>query len=55
MAWEVEFTDEFEKWWECLSESEQDDIAATVGLLEERGPALPFPYSSGGRDRIIGP
>ncbi len=47
MKWEVEFTDEFEEWWSSLSESEQDDIAATVGLLGEKGPSLPFPYSSG--------
>lgn len=29
-----------------MSEAEQDSIARVVGLLEERGPALPFPYSS---------
>jgi hypothetical protein len=29
------------------SEDEQDDIAAYVKLLEEKGPSLPFPYSSG--------
>ncbi len=46
MAWEVEYTDEFGQWWESLSESEQDDIAATVGLLEEYGPSLRFPHSS---------
>lgn len=47
MKWAVEYTDEFNTWWEVLAESEQDDIAAMVGLLEEKGPALPFPYSSG--------
>ncbi len=46
MACEVEYTDEFEQWWDTLSESEQDDIAAVVGLLEDRGPTLSFPYSS---------
>jgi len=45
--WDVEYTDEFEVWWTELDESEQDDIAATVGLLEEKGPSLPFPFSSG--------
>jgi hypothetical protein len=30
-----------------LNEFEQDDTAATVGLLEEKGPSLLFPYSSG--------
>ena len=46
MSWEVEFTDQFEQWWEELSESQQDDVVAMEGLLEERGPSLPFPYSS---------
>ena len=47
MAWDVEYTDEFGEWWSSLNEPEQDDIAATVGLLEEKGPSLPFPHSSG--------
>lgn len=46
-SWDVEYTDEFEVWWTGLDEAEQDDIAATVGLLEEKGPSLPFPFSSG--------
>jgi hypothetical protein len=46
MIWEVEYTDEFEKWWVALNEHEQTSVAVTVGLLENMGPALPFPYSS---------
>ena len=46
MAWDVEYTDEFEAWWVGLDEEEQIDIAAVVGLLEEKGPHLPYPYSS---------
>jgi len=46
MQWEVEYTDEFEDWWESLSESEQEDVSASVQLLEERGPNLGFPHSS---------
>ena len=46
MAWEVEYTDEFEAWWVDLDEGEQIDIDAVVGLLEEKGPHLPYPYSS---------
>jgi hypothetical protein len=46
MAWDVEYTDEFEAWWVGLNEEEQIDIDAVVGLLEEKGPHLPFPYSS---------
>ena len=37
MAWEVEYTDEFESWWIGLNEEEQIDIDAVVGLLEARG------------------
>ena len=46
MAWQIEFTDEFAKWWNSLSEDEQADTDAYVTNLEERGPMLPFPYSS---------
>ena len=46
MAWEVEFTDEFARWWHTLDGEEQDAIDVVVGLLEEKGPQLPFPQSS---------
>ena len=46
MAWDIEYTDEFETWWVGLDEEEQIDIDAVVGLLEEKGPHLPYPYSS---------
>jgi hypothetical protein len=46
VAWEVEYTDTFESWWDELSEEEQESVAAYVGLLENRGPQLPYPYSS---------
>ena len=44
-GWEVEFTDEFERWWNSLSEDEQVEIAAKVELLEEHGPTLPRPHA----------
>ena len=47
MSSEVEYTDEFGEWWAELSQREQEDLAAMVELLMERGPRLPFPYSSG--------
>ena len=47
MSWEVEYTDEFEDWWSGLSEDEQISVAASVQLLEVRGPQLGFPHSSG--------
>ena len=47
MAWEVEVTDEFKTWWSGLAEAERISVERAVLLLEERGPHLPFPYSSG--------
>jgi hypothetical protein len=47
MSWDVEYTDEFEAWWNDLSEEEQESINASVRMLEERGPQLRFPHSSG--------
>lgn len=46
MNWEVEYTDSFEKWWDTLSEDEQDVVAAHVQLIELMGSNLRFPYSS---------
>lgn len=46
MAWEVEFTEEFQQWWDSLGEEEQDDVALSVRRLVEFGPALGFPHSS---------
>jgi hypothetical protein len=45
VAWEVEFTDDFEQWWNTLSQDEQVEISAKVELLEEHGPILPRPHS----------
>lgn len=45
--WEVEYTDELGTWWEGLNESEQESIDVSVRLLEERGPSLGFPHTSG--------
>jgi hypothetical protein len=47
MTVEIEYTDEFEEWWNKLDESEQESVAAVVQLLEEHGPHLNFPHSSG--------
>ncbi len=46
MRCEVEYTDEFEQWWDGLSAAEQAAVDAYVKLLEERGIALGFPHSS---------
>ena len=45
--WEVEYTDEFGKWWDTLTEATQDSIRPIVKLLEAKGAMLPFPHSSG--------
>lgn len=47
MKWEVEYSDEFGEWWETLLEMEQASVDASVSLLEDYGPNLRFPYSSG--------
>jgi hypothetical protein len=46
VAWDVEFTDEFQDWWNALTEEQQDDVALSVRHLIEFGPALGFPHSS---------
>ena len=45
LAWDVEFTGQFETWWNSLSEDEQVEISAKVELLQERGPTLPRPHA----------
>ena len=45
----IEYTDEFGTWYAGLSEREQEDITAIVGLLDERGQRLPFPLFFRGR------
>jgi len=46
MKWDVEYTDEFEMWWNRLCESEQDSVQASVMLLGDTGPYLGFPHTS---------
>lgn len=46
MEYEIEITDDYEDWWVTLTESEQIEITAIVGLLEVKGFHLPHPYSS---------
>ncbi|SCM79352.1 conserved hypothetical protein [uncultured Pleomorphomonas sp.] len=43
----MEYTDKFGAWWDDLTLSEQVSIDAHVRKLEQRGPNLPFPFSSG--------
>jgi len=43
VAWEVEYTNQFEAWWFMLSAEDQNRIRASVEVLQERGPALGRP------------
>jgi hypothetical protein len=45
VEWEVEYTGEFEQWWETLTEDEQEDVNAKVMLLQRYGPTLPRPHA----------
>lgn len=45
MAWAVEYTSEFETWWNTLSELEQIEINAKVEMLEDDGPVLGRPHA----------
>jgi len=43
--WDVEYTDEFGEWWGDLDAEERKSITASVGLLEQLGPALSRPHA----------
>jgi hypothetical protein len=43
--WQVEFTNEFEKWWKTLTEAEQESVKIGVEFLRARGPFLGRPYA----------
>jgi hypothetical protein len=47
VAWDVEFSDEFGEWWDGLTAAEQKSVDYTVSLLQELGPTLRMPHSSG--------
>jgi len=43
--WEIEYTDEFEQWWQTLTEQQQIDLVASVEVLAQLGPQLSRPYA----------
>jgi len=45
VEWDVEYTDEFEEWWNGLTGEEQEDVRAKVILLRRDGPLLRRPHS----------
>lgn len=44
--WEVEYTDEFEEWWDALSVREQKAVEKSVERIIDKGVALGYPHSS---------
>ena len=46
MSHDLEYTDEFETWWNDLTTEEQEDVRFVVRLLGEQGIRLGDPYSS---------
>ncbi len=48
MAFDVDYTEEFRVWYEDgLAIAEQESVTHVVEMLENAGPGLRFPYSSG--------
>ena len=43
---EVEFSDEFDQWWDTLSEDLQIEVNTKIDLLEHGGTTLGYPHSS---------
>ena len=41
--WDVEYTDQFDDWYQTLTEEDQDAVIARVELLESAGPGLGRP------------
>lgn len=45
MEWEVNYTDQFEEWWETLGADLQEAIDTKVVLLQRVGPSLGRPHA----------
>jgi hypothetical protein len=45
VVWNVEYTDEFGRWWETLTLGQQASLEASIRLLERAGPRLTRPYA----------
>ena len=46
-VWQVEYTHQFDDWYQTLTEEEQDMVVARVELLESAGPGLGRPVVDG--------
>lgn len=42
--WKVEYTDEFNVWWETLTADQQEAVRTSVAILREDGPSLGRPH-----------
>jgi hypothetical protein len=45
VSWTVEVTDEFETWWDALTEDERVSLDGMIRVLEAHGPSLGSPYN----------
>jgi hypothetical protein len=45
MAWDINVTDEFARWYDALDDADAAAVNAAIDMLEERGPALPRPFA----------
>lgn len=45
MTFEIEFTAQFEGWWNSLNADEQESVGFSVRLLQEHGPELKRPHA----------
>lgn len=50
MEWNVEYTNEFEGWWNTLTTDEQDAVESCIPFISRHGPALGRPLV----DRVKG-
>jgi len=45
VTWDVQRSDEFDEWFQSLSDAQQVDLRASIQLLESEGPRLSRPYA----------
>ena len=45
MPWTVEVTEEFERWWDRVTEDERVSVDGMIRVLEEQGPSVGPPYN----------
>lgn len=43
--WEIETTDTFDKWFKDLSDTDRENVLATILVLKEKGPLLSRPHA----------